>query len=112
MFVKLDSSTSLYDQIYHALRRAILTGQLVPRERLPSTRALARELGVSRNTVLLAYDQLFAEGYVVGQTGSETYVAPALPDTTLAVKRANRQPVQPPAAVPRPKPRFVTAYIG
>src|SRR5215467_13424802 len=84
MFIKLDGSGTLSQQIYHALRRAILAGQLAPGVRLPATRALAYELGVSRNTVLLAYDQLLAEGYTVGQTGSGTYVATALPDVTLS----------------------------
>ena len=84
MFIKLDGSGALSQQIYQALRRAILAGQLAPGTRLPATRVLAHELGVSRNTVLLAYDQLLAEGYTVGQTGSGTYVATALPDVTLS----------------------------
>src|SRR5262244_2110759 len=84
MFIKLDGAGALAQQIYHALRHAILAGQLAPGARLPATRSLAHELGVSRNTVLLAYDQLLAEGYTVGQTGSGTYVASALPDVTLA----------------------------
>ena len=58
MFMKLDGSGALSQQIYHALRRAILAGQLAPGTRLPATRGLAHELGVSCNTVLLAYDQL------------------------------------------------------
>lgn len=80
MFVKLDASGGLYEQLYQELRHRILHGQLAPGSRLPSTRALARELGVSRNTVLCAYNQLLAEGYAVGQTGSGTYVASTLPD--------------------------------
>ncbi len=93
MFIKLDGSGTLSQQIYHALRRAILAGQLAPGARLPATRALAYELGVSRNTVLLAYDQLLAEGYTVGQTGSGTYVADALPDVTLSSHDARVQAV-------------------
>jgi GntR family transcriptional regulator/MocR family aminotransferase len=73
MFVRIEAEGVLYQQLYHALRRAILSGALAPGARLPSTRAFAHELGVSRNTVLLAYDQLLAEGYAVGQTGSGTY---------------------------------------
>jgi GntR family transcriptional regulator/MocR family aminotransferase len=84
MFVKLDGNGTLYQQLYHALRRAILTGQLAPGERLPATRPFARELGISRNTVLLAYEQLLSEGYAIGQAGSGTYVASSLPDTMLA----------------------------
>jgi GntR family transcriptional regulator / MocR family aminotransferase len=84
MFVQLDGEGVLYQQLYHALRRAILTGALAPGVRLPSTRAFAHDLGVSRNTVLLAYDQLLAEGYAVGHTGSGTYVASTLPDVMLS----------------------------
>ena len=91
MFIKLDGSGTLSQQIYQALRRAVLAGQLAPGTRLPATRALAHELGVSRNTVLLAYDLLLAEGYTVGQTGSGTYVAAALPDVTLSPHNARAQ---------------------
>ena len=62
-------------QIYTGLRRAILGGTLRSGERLPSTRELAEELRVSRTVVLLAYDQLLAEGFVHGRAGSGTYVA-------------------------------------
>lgn len=63
-----------------ALRHAIQSGRLVPGTRLPSTRALAAELGLSRGTVSAAYDQLVAEGYLLARTGSGTTVA-ALPPT-------------------------------
>ena len=56
--------TPLYQQIEAYLRHNILTGGLAPETRLPATRTLARELDVSRNTVLDAYAQLLAEGYV------------------------------------------------
>jgi GntR family transcriptional regulator/MocR family aminotransferase len=92
MFVKLDGSGGLYEQLYQELRHRILHGQLAPGSRLPSTRTLARELGVSRNTVLYAYNQLLAEGYVVGQTGSGTYVASTLPD----MAPVSESPVSPP----------------
>jgi GntR family transcriptional regulator/MocR family aminotransferase len=96
VFIKINASGTLYEQIYQSLRSAILAGQLAPGSRLPSTRALAHELGVSRNVVLLAYDQLLAEGYAVGQTGSGTYVAAALPDTTLVPSRPTSQAANPP----------------
>jgi GntR family transcriptional regulator/MocR family aminotransferase len=70
-----DGREPLYRQIYRALREAILGGRLLPGVRLPSTRTLAFELGVSRNTVLAAYDQLLAEGYLDGHVGSGTVVA-------------------------------------
>lgn len=94
MFVTLADGGSLQQRVYDALRRAILDGRLAPGSRLPSTRALARDLGVSRNTALIAYDQLLAEGYVVGRVGSGTYVAAEVPDAMLAARRA--------AASPRP----------
>jgi GntR family transcriptional regulator/MocR family aminotransferase len=73
------SSEPLYLQVYRALRRAVLAGELPPGTRLPATRALAAELSVARNTVLAAFDQLLAEGYVEGRVGDGTYVARALP---------------------------------
>ena len=93
MFVKLDGEGILYQQLYEALRSAILAGELAAGTRLSSTRTLARELGVSRNTVLLAYEQLLAEGYTVGHTGSGTYVATSLPDSMLSTTRAARPAV-------------------
>ncbi len=65
----------LYRRIYHALKSAMRTGRLAPGARLPSTRALATDLGVSRNTVLLAYEQLVAEGYILGRHRSAMAVA-------------------------------------
>jgi GntR family transcriptional regulator / MocR family aminotransferase len=82
MLVRLAAHGPLAQQVYQALRQAILSGEAGPGARLPSTRALARDLGVSRNTVLLAYDQLLAEGYLAGRRGSGSFVAPALPDAT------------------------------
>ena len=54
----------LYEQIYEALREAILQGRILQGEKLPSTRFEAEYLQVSRSTVELAYDQLVSEGYV------------------------------------------------
>jgi GntR family transcriptional regulator / MocR family aminotransferase len=70
----------LYRQLYEHLRGVILANQLKGGTKLPSTRALADELGVSRNTVMNAYNQLFAEGYLESREGSGTYVAKALPE--------------------------------
>jgi GntR family transcriptional regulator/MocR family aminotransferase len=60
-----------------ALREAIRSGRLAPTSRLPSTRALAADLGLSRGTVTDAYDQLAAEGWLVARQGSGTRVASA-----------------------------------
>ncbi len=87
LFVRLDpaSSRPLYIQLYEGLRDAILAGRLRGGERLPSTRVLAADLGVARNTVIVAYDRLRAEGYVDGRRGGGTRVRGVLPDTLLSV---------------------------
>ena len=68
----------LFRQVYLGLRQAILVGNFPVGDRLPSTRDLAEQLGISRTVVLLAYDQLLAEGFVVGRGGSGTYVSEEL----------------------------------
>jgi GntR family transcriptional regulator / MocR family aminotransferase len=74
---------SLQEQLYRALRGAIVSGALKPGTRLPSTRALSEQMNLSRNTVLNSYLQLWAEGYLAGRQGSGTYVTNELPDTHL-----------------------------
>ena len=66
------SEARLHRQVYRELARLILAGRLAPGSRLPSSRDLARELGVARNTILSALDQLASEGYVEGRRGSGT----------------------------------------
>ena len=73
----------LYRRVYHALKSTIRDGRLLPGARLPSTRELASDLRVSRNTVMLAYEQLLAEGYVVSRNRATTSVASALPTSTM-----------------------------
>jgi GntR family transcriptional regulator/MocR family aminotransferase len=75
MWLKLDGRGPAFRQIYRALRARIVGGELAAGARLPPTRALARELGVSRTTVLQAYEQLAAEGFIVGRAGSGSYVS-------------------------------------
>jgi GntR family transcriptional regulator/MocR family aminotransferase len=82
-----DSGAPLHRQLYDELRRAILSGRLAPGARLPATRELAKLTDLSRNTVLSAYEQLRAEGYVEGQMGSGTFVARALPEALTTVPR-------------------------
>ena len=79
LWLQLDGDGPLHRQLYRALRAAILAGRLAPGERLPSTRALGREVGLSRNTVLLACEQLVSEGYAEARSRSGTFVAEALP---------------------------------
>ncbi len=80
--LEADGGGPLHRQVYRELARLILAGRLAAGSRLPSSRDLARELGVARNTVLAALDQLASEGYVEGRRGSGTYVAADLPDKT------------------------------
>src|SRR5262245_35435260 len=87
----------LYRRVYHALKSTIRAGRLPPGARLPSTRELASDLQVSRNTVMLAYEQLLAEGYVVGRDRAATSVASVLP--TSAVPASSRAMHGHPAAV-------------
>ncbi|MDB4950208.1 MAG: putative transcriptional regulator, GntR family, partial [Gemmatimonadetes bacterium] len=77
----------LHRQLFAAVRAAVLGGALPPGARVPSTRALAADLGVSRTTVLLAFDQLIAEGYLTSAAGSGTRVAGELPERLLAAPR-------------------------
>jgi GntR family transcriptional regulator/MocR family aminotransferase len=69
------SEIPLFKQLYQEIRAAILENRLSAGLRLPSSRELASDLGVSRNTVLNAYEQLLAEGYIQGKVGSGSYVS-------------------------------------
>ncbi|MDM0018982.1 MocR-like pyridoxine biosynthesis transcription factor PdxR [Variovorax saccharolyticus] len=75
MFLQFDGNGVLYAQLARALKRAILHGQLKAGAALPATRVLAAELGLSRNTVLTAYEMLCAEQLTVARVGSGTFVA-------------------------------------
>src|ERR1700683_3785836 len=80
--IALDSSRKipLYLQLYEWFRRAIVSGQLRPGQRVPSTRALAAELKISRIPVSSAYEQLQAEGYLETFVGAGTCVVRSIPD--------------------------------
>ena len=82
------------------MRRAILERRLKPGARLPSSRQMAEDLDCARGTVVLAFDQLVAEGYVVSQAGSSMSVAANLPDEMLTATPAGGSPGRP--AVARP----------
>lgn len=75
MYLELDRQGPRYAQLIRALKTAIGDGRLAAGARLPASRTLARELDLSRNTVLAAYEQLQAEGFVIGRVGSGSYVA-------------------------------------
>lgn len=87
MFLELDSQGPRYLQLARALKQAILDGRCASGTRLPATRVLAHELTLSRNTVLAAYEQLAAEGFIEGRVGSGCYVA-AFAGTSMALSRS------------------------
>lgn len=76
MHLDLDGSGPLYLQLTRALKAAIHDGRAKAGARMPSTRAISETLGLSRNTVKTAYEQLIAEGYLRGVAGSGSYVMP------------------------------------
>lgn len=101
-----ESGAPLYRQIYESVRRAILSGEFAPGRKLPSSRSLAKELTVSRITVVNAYDQLFAEGYLEGKTGAGTFVARELPDDLLQTGARTK----PSAVKPVPSPLRLSRF--
>jgi GntR family transcriptional regulator/MocR family aminotransferase len=97
------SATPLHRQLYEEIRAAVLAGRLAAGARLPSTRTLAADLDISRNTVAGAFDQLLAEGYIEGRPGAGTFVAKELPDALLRVS---------PAAKTQPHARTITPQLS
>lgn len=87
--IELDHSSgqSLQGQLFEQLRNLILGGKLKPGTLIPASRVLAEQLGISRNTVLLVYDRLIAEGYLQARKAIGTYVNLELPETCLAATR-------------------------
>ena len=94
LLVELDRAAPdpLHHQLANGLRDAIRTGRLTPHTRLPSTRVLAADLGVSRRLVVDAYSQLVAEGFLLSRHGSGTRVATV--DTASAPERRSTEPTR------------------
>jgi GntR family transcriptional regulator/MocR family aminotransferase len=88
----LEAAEPLHRQIYEGVRAGILAGRFAANARLPSTRVLASELGVARNTVVLAFEQLAAEGYLGARRGGGTRVRAAVPDSLISVHAPRRAP--------------------
>jgi GntR family transcriptional regulator/MocR family aminotransferase len=107
--VSLDTSSAepLHRQLYFGVREAILDGRLRPGLRLPSSRILAREIGVSRNTVLAAFEQLSAEGYLDGRVGAGSFVSRRLPEEALLARVPGHRRAGEPARAPGPSRRGV-----
>jgi GntR family transcriptional regulator / MocR family aminotransferase len=97
--LKLETTSTipLHRQLYNELRQAILSGRLASGQRMPSTRSLAKTLGISRATVLVSYEQLLSEGYLNTVPASGTFVACQLPDELL---RSAMTPATSPASSP------------
>ena len=89
-------------RVFERLRGAILDGGLAAGSRLPSSRVMAGDLGVSRNTVEWAYGQLVAEGYVVRRQGAGSYVAETPPPR-------DRPPEAPEALLSNRPPRTLSS---
>jgi len=100
MHVELDGQGPRYGQLIRAFKNAILSGRLPAGARLPASRTLAAELALSRNTVLAAYEQLQAEGFLLGRVGSGSYVAP-IALGKAATRKAAAAPVAPLSAFAR-----------
>src|SRR5580692_2492051 len=83
----------LHKQIYDAFRAMIVSGNLGAGQQIPSTRALASELKISRIPVLTAYAQLLAEGYFEARVGAGTFVCASLPDQLTSSDRGARPSV-------------------
>lgn len=101
-----DAEMPAYRWLYASLRADILEGRLRPGARLPATRDLARQYGLSRGTVVNGFDQLKSEGYIEGSVGSGTYVSKVLPEDLLQV--ASRDSAR--ASVQRARPRRISSY--
>lgn len=100
--IRLDQGAPLplHQQLYEELRHAILDGRLLPHQRIPSTRSLAKMLGISRTTVMQSYERLLSEGYLETLRGSGTYICAQLPDDWLrsdpvqSASQSNCSPIQ------------------
>ncbi|MDC9623451.1 PLP-dependent aminotransferase family protein [Xenorhabdus sp. XENO-7] len=78
------------DQVYHTIRNAILDGRLTENTKIPSTRALAEMMSISRNSVIAGFDRLTDEGYLIARKGSGTYVSTTIPDELVIANRSHK----------------------
>ena len=104
------SDRPLQTQIFDQVRRLILSGGLRPNMALPPSRALAAQMRVSRNTVLLAYERLAAEGYVESRATAGVFVAPIPPDDLLRMQGAGALDTNGP--IPEPPGEPLLCFAG
>ncbi|HBA35657.1 MAG TPA: hypothetical protein DCZ12_16140, partial [Gammaproteobacteria bacterium] len=90
--LKADKRDPLHKQLYEAVREAILNGKFPAGAQLPSSRIFAQTLAVSRNTVVSAFDQLQAEGYIERRVGAGSFVASTTPESQLHARRTKPLP--------------------
>ena len=99
----LPKGQQIKDGLYCILRDAILEGRLSAGTKLPSSRALAEMMSISRNSVLAALERLLDEGYLVTKPSSGTYVADIIPDQLIQIQNDRQQAVyQPTPRAPLP----------
>jgi GntR family transcriptional regulator/MocR family aminotransferase len=103
LFLDRNSSVPLQTQLTNQLKELIQRGQLTAGESLPSSRDLAADLRISRNTVVYTYDRLISEGYLHSRLRSRVYVAETAPELYRAAREVTRkrQSVRPPISIPR-----------
>ncbi|MBJ9969478.1 PLP-dependent aminotransferase family protein [Providencia rettgeri] len=79
------------ENVYHTIRNAILDGRIATGIKLPSSRALAEMMAISRNSVIAGFERLIDEGYLYSQKGSGTYVSPHIPDELIGAISSTKQ---------------------
>ncbi|GAA6212509.1 PLP-dependent aminotransferase family protein [Hyphomicrobiales bacterium 4NK60-0047b] len=94
LMLNVNTGRPLQAQLFEQVRAMIIEGQLTSGTPLPATRALSEQLGVSRNTVVLAYDRLLAEGYIESKRSIGTFVSDAIPDNGLIPQEVSAQEVE------------------
>jgi len=94
--VDRNDERSLQVQLYEALRDQILKGSLPAGKRLPSTRSMSEQLGIARNTVMLAYERLAAEDYITSRAKAGIFVNDKLPDATVLLRNGHGAAQPPP----------------
>lgn len=98
------SKTPLQAQLIAAIRELILTGRLAPGMQMPATRDLGAQLTVSRNTVVYAYEQLIAEGYLETRKPVGTFVSQSIPEDSLSLRNCDVASMDAPARRPTTRP--------
>lgn len=83
--LKIDEkdTRTLQQQVFQQIRSLILEGRLRSGDPVPASRDLSQQLGVSRNTILIAYDHLLSEGYLESRANIGTFVSSALPEISM-----------------------------